>query len=288
MFDATARTRSNIARVPTHENTLSDQALARIVEITEAAAYADLLRAAPSEWRCVAEETDGGWLLAAPALDVLLFNRIIGSGLHGPARRSELRALVERLRSAGVQNYGVQLSPAAAPEAVSTWLAEWDLVPRDRWTKVYRAADAVTDAETNLRIEPAGIEQANAFAEVATAGFGMPREWRPWIGSAVGRPRWHHYLAWSDDEPVAGAALFVHGDVGWLGVASTLPAARRCGAQSALMAKRLVDGRRLGCRWFVTETGEDTAARPNPSFRNMIRAGFAVAYHRQNFMLPKM
>ena len=36
------------------------------------------------------------------------------------------------------------------------------------------------------------------------------------------------------------------------------------------------------------ETGEDTSARPNPSFRNMIRAGFTVAYHRQNFMSPKM
>jgi hypothetical protein len=51
------------------------------------------------------------------------------------------------------------------------------------------------------------------------------------------------------------------------------------------MARRIEDGRALGCRWFVTETGEDAPARPNPSFRNMIRAGFRLAYHRVNFMI---
>jgi hypothetical protein len=61
------------------------------------------------------------------------------------------------------------------------------------------------------------------------------------------------------------------------------PAAFRRGA---LMARRLEDGQNLGCHWFVTETGEDTPARPNPSFHNMLRAGFTVAYYRQNFMPP--
>ena len=126
--------------------------------------------------------------------------------------------------------------------------------------------------------------QAAAFAEVTTNGFGMPPQWRPWVASTVGRPQWHHYLAWSGDDAVAAGALFILGKVGWLGVASTVPTGRRCGAQGALMARRLEDGRNLGCDWFVTETGEDTPARPNPSFRNMMRAGFTVAYQRQNFM----
>ena len=170
---------------------------------------------------------------------------------------------------------------------MSTWLAEAGLSPRDRWTKVYRAGGAVTPVRTDLRIEPADLEQAAAFAEVTTNGFGMPPQWRPWIAATVGRPQWRHYLAWSGNDPVAAGALFIHGDVGWLGVASTLPAARRRGAQGALMARRLEAGWSLGCRWFVTETGEDTPARPNPSFRNMMRDGFTVAYHRQNFMPPR-
>lgn len=259
-----------------------------MVETTEAAAYADLLLCAPPEWQCVAEETDAGWLLFAPKVDALLFNRVVGCGVTVPGARAQVRASIARLRSAGVRNYGVQLSPAAEPDAIGIWLAEEGLTPRDRWTKVYRPAGPASDVPTDLRIESAGLEQADTFAEVTTNGFGMPPEWRRWIAASVGRPRWHHYIAWSGNDPVAAAALFVHGDVGWLGIASTLPAARRRGAQGALMARRLNDGCSLGCRWFVTETGEDMPSRPNPSFRNMLRADFIVAYHRQNFMPPKV
>jgi len=104
--------------------------------------------------------------------------------------------------------------------------------------------------------------------------------------ATVGRPGWRHYMAWDGDTPAAVAALHVHGQVGWLGVAATLPAMRRRGAQGALMARRIRDGAALGCRWFVTETGQDRPDKPNPSFHNMMRTGFAVAYHRPNFMLP--
>lgn len=58
----------------------SPPAIAAVVELTEGAAYADLLHAAPPEWGCVAEETSCGWLLMAPPLDMLLFNRIVGCG----------------------------------------------------------------------------------------------------------------------------------------------------------------------------------------------------------------
>jgi len=52
------------------------------------------------------------------------------------------------------------------------------------------------------------------------------------------------------------------------------------------MARRLHDGTALGCRWFVTETGEDLAAKPNPSYHNMLRVGFRLAYQRPNYLLP--
>ena len=40
----------------------------------------------------------------------------------------------------------------------------------------------------------------------------------------------------------------------------------------------------LGYRWFVTETGEDLPTKPNPSFHNMLRAGFRLAYQRPNYL----
>lgn len=262
--------------------------MARVVEFAEAAACADMMHAAPHDFRCVGETAAGGWLLEAPSIDMLLFNRVLGCGLTAPVARDSLITLVARLRSSGHQNFGVQVSPSALPPEVPEWLAAEGLLPRDRWTKVIRDAEPATPVRTELRIEPVERRDASVFATVAISGFGMPVEWQPWLAALVGRPQWHTYVAYAGSEPVGAAALYVHRDVGWLGVASTLPAARRRGAQGALMARRIEDGRALGCRWFVTETGEETSERPNPSFRNMLRAGFQVAYHRQNYMPPKV
>ena len=263
---------------------LPDAAMARMLEATEGAAYAELLRAAPPQWGARAEQTPAGWLLLTPAVDLLLFNRLVGCGVDGAVSGEALDDAVGRLRSAGVRNWAVQLSPAAQPSSVREWLGAAGLTVRDRWAKVCRGDAPAAAVQTDLRVETVAADQAARYAEVTTAGFGMPPAFRPWLASMIGRPHWRHYLAWSGDEPVAAAALFVHGAAGWLGVASTLPAARRRGAQSALMARRIEDGRALGCRWFVTETGEDTPERPNPSYRNMLRAGFTLAYHRDNFM----
>jgi hypothetical protein len=261
-------------------------AIARMMELTEAVACADLLSAAPAEWRARGELTSAGWLLVTPAVDMLLFNRLVGCGIEHAAGQADVESAVARLREAGVRNYGVQLGPSAQPFELPAWLAGAGLAPRDRWAKVFRNGDPAVTVRTDLEIRDVEQRHAAAFAEVVAAGFGMPPAFHPWLAATVGRPHWRHYLAWDGKEPIAGAALFVHGDTGWLGVASTLPAARRRGAQSALMARRIEDGRALGCRWFVTETGEDTPARPNPSFRNMLRAGFVLGYHRVNYMPP--
>lgn len=263
---------------------LSAADLAPLLERAEADAYADLLRAAPAEWRCAADCTDGTWLLLAPPLDILLFNRVIGAGVHSPAREDDVLAWIDRYRRAGVRNFGVQVCPAAKPIELRTWLARAGLRSADRWTKVYRSNDPVAAPATDVQGTRVGHDDAPTFAAVTTDGFGMPATLRPWLASTVGRPGWRHYLAWHERRAIAGAALFVNGEVGWLGIASTVPAARRRGAQAALMARRLEDGRALGCRWFVTETGEELPGRPNPSFHNMMRAGFAVAYARENYL----
>ena len=259
--------------------------LAAVVELTEGAAYADLLHAAPPEWGCVAEETSCGWLLMAPPLDMLLFNRIVGCGIREPAPPTQLHDLLARFRDRGLRNFGVQLSPAALPSDLPRQLESQGLAVRDRWTKVHRGLGTPSAPHTAVGVEEIGSERAAAFAEVTTIGFGMPAQLRPWIASTVGRSGWRHYIASLDGAPIAAAALFVAGTVGWLGVASTLPQARRHGAQGALLARRVADASAMGCRHVITETSEQLPTRPNPSFRNMLRAGFTVVYHRPNYML---
>ena len=261
--------------------------LAAVVELTEGAAYADLLRAAPPEWGCIAEQTSCGWLLMAPPLDMLLFNRIVGCGIREPAREAELREMVGRFRDRGLRNFGVQPSPAASPPDLPEQIEALGLAVRDRWTKVIRGPGTANVPETTVIVEQIGPEHCAAFGEVTTKGFGMPAQLGPWIASTVGRPGWRHYLASLDGAPIGAAALFVADRVGWLGVASTLPQARRHGAQGALFARRVADASMMGCRYIVTETSEQLPDRPNPSFRNMLRAGFDVVYHRPNYMLAR-
>jgi hypothetical protein len=52
------------------------------------------------------------------------------------------------------------------------------------------------------------------------------------------------------------------------------------------MARRIAEGLGAGCRWVVTEGAEELGEKPNPSFHNMRRNGFQVAYFRENFALP--
>ena len=262
----------------------SARRLAELVEFGEADAYEDLFRHAPPDLRLSVMHSGGAVLLIAPLLPIVLFNRVIGLGLREPATEATVEAILKCFRTAGSRTFAVQLSPSAAPSDLPAWLRARGLPLRDNWAKVYRAAALDVVIPTDLRIERIDRAHAAAFAEISCTAFGMPAVMQPWLTAGVGRPGWAHYLAFDGETPVAGAALFVKGDVGWLGIASTLPAHRRRGAQGALMARRIRDAAELGCRWVVTETGEDTPEHPNPSYHNMLRTGFAMAYQRPNYI----
>ena len=266
---------------------LTDRQRAALVENTEAAAYADMFSAAPAALGLHARVTPSCTVLQAPGFDVLLLNRVLRVGVDAPLSEREIRHTIERFQKAGTKNFGIQLSPASQPAEIREWLTACGLQIRDAWTKVYRDAESDVVIATDLRIERARERDAELFGTLACQGFGMPAVLRPLMAATVGRPGWHHYIAWSGGEPGAVAALFVRDSAGWLGVAATLPAFRRRGAQGALMARRVRDAAALGCRWVVTETGQETPEQLNPSYRNMKRAGFADAYHRPNYMLPK-
>jgi hypothetical protein len=267
---------------------LSPQEIGRLVEFGEGEAWAEMLLSAPPEFAANfgihVERLDSAVVLVAEKLDSMLFNRVIGLGVMEPTREGTVDAIVALYQNAGIRNFAVQLSPTAQPSGLPAWLEARGLYRRDNWAKVYRPAGPPPVIPTDLCIECIGREHAAAFASVACSAFGMPDLLRPWFAATVGWPGWRHYLAWDGDVPVATGALFVRGKVGWLGVGSTLPSHRRRGAQGAIMAQRVRDGAESGCQWLVTETGEDVPDRPNPSYHNMLRTGFALAYPRPNYL----
>jgi hypothetical protein len=232
----------------------------------------------------VAKQSGSAWITMLARLDWTFFNRIVGLGIKQPVIEAELDKAAEIFQAAGCKNYMVQLSPQAQPPEIPTWLERRGFKVSSNWAKVYRGNEPPIGVKTSLRVEEVGDEYAEAYANVALTAFGMPQELKPFVSGLFGKPGWHLYLAFDTDQPASAGAMYVSGETAWLGFGSTLAQYRNQGGQGALFARRIQDGISLGCKWFVTETGEDKPDHPNPSYHNMIRHGFRLAYLRPNYV----
>lgn len=262
--------------------------LTRALEQVEATVWTDLYRAATPD-DVDSSELDvttvgAATVMTAGLVDVLGFNRVVGLGIGTPATEAMLNAILAHYDAAAVPRFFVQLSPAAIPAALFDWIRRRGLRHYNNWVKLFRRVGNSPEAPTDLRIERVGPEHAGAIADLLVPAFDWPDAVRPWMTQIVGRPGWHHYIAFDGDTPAATAALHVTGRYGYLGPAATHPDFRRRGAQSALIARRLRDAADLDCEMLISETAEDHPDDPSPSFRNMRRAGFQVAYVRPNYI----
>jgi GNAT superfamily N-acetyltransferase len=89
------------------------------------------------------------------------------------------------------------------------------------------------------------------------------------------------YVACLDGRLVAGAALRLSEGVAQLCGSATLPAYRRRGIQSALLARRLADSGRAGCDLAVVTTQPGSKSQ-----QNVQRRGFELLYTRAILVAP--
>ena len=254
------------------------------LEAAEAEAWTALFAAAPPPFAsAVGLETQrfGPTVLTAAArIDDIQFNRLWALADDTTA----VDHAVDRFKEIGVRNALVQIAPgpyAAICErrAVALGLGRFK---RD-WAKFRRDARPAEARAGAPPVELVTPENAQAFAETALAGFRMPPQLGGWLAALPGAPGWRCYLALEDGRPIGAGALHLQGDTGWLGIGATRPDARGRGAQSALLARRIADGASLGARTFVTETGVPLPGEAGPSYANIQRAGFEIAYLRPNW-----
>ena len=254
------------------------------VERAELAAFADIMAAVPAD---VAAQIGAGSQRVGEALCGVLrgapqateLNRVAALGLAAPATDADLDAVAAFY---GDAPHAVSLAPEAEPADLAARLAARGYEPGYPWVKFVRDADPDASAPTELRIEQVGANGAWHFASVVAGGFGMPPAMARWLAHLPGRPGWICLVAYDGDAPVGGGALLIDGETGWLGLGATLPEARGRGAQSAILAERIALAARAGCRTVTTETGAREPGRPERSYRNILRAGFAEAYVRPN------
>jgi len=267
---------------------LSPEELAELVEFGEIEGWTNMYQFAPSEfvkkYRLEAKQLGSAWVYMIPELDMRLFNRIVGLGIREYATETQLDDAIDILQKAGCKNFMIPVSPMAQPDQVTDWLEARGFINMYSWVKMCRGDEPASSSSTDLKIISIGNEHADAFADVALTAFKMPSDFRSFIRGLVGKPGWRHYLGYDGEQPVSAAAMFVKDENGHLGWAGTLDSHRKRGGQGAMFEHRIKDGLALGCKWFVTETWQETSEDPNPSYHNMLRAGFKLAYVRPNYV----
>lgn len=259
------------------------------LERAELAAFTDLYRAASPDvvdaaGLSVAVVHDAV-VLAASRIDVLALNRAIGIGLNGPLPSAALDDILDVLARRGSPRFFVPVAPVKGHGELARALAARGMRHYNNWVRLSReVTDIPTQATTDLDVREIDRSSARAFGEIVSAAFGYPPAVAPLAGQAVGRPGWRHYLAYDGETPVASAAMYIAGEAAWFGFAATDAAHRKRGAQQALVAQRLRDAAAVGCSRVSVETAEDGVLKDAPSFRNLRRLGFEIAYTRPNYL----
>jgi hypothetical protein len=269
------------------ELSIDDNELARMGEFVEACAWEDYYLAAPEyiQWEqgLHIDHLGSALVLSLTRSDDPFYSRVLGLGLVEPVEEWMIDELMEYIFDTGTKYFTVHICPQTQPDDVHDWLRWRGFWQADRHAKFIYDNPHPKLYTGDLRIELTGADYADAFAFVTTQAFGIQDYIFPWMKACVGRPNWYHYTAWDDYQPIAAGALYVCGEIGWLGHGSTLPSHRRRGAQAAILSRRLEDGLAAGCKWFISDTKEDTPEDPSPSYRNMLRNGFKLAYYRWNY-----
>jgi GNAT superfamily N-acetyltransferase len=262
--------------------------LARRVEMAEANAGRECAEACHRlhpEYSIAVAEIAGGIAVFA-GIDSPV-TQAVGLGLHGAVSDAELYALGEFFHSRKAPA-AIELCPL-----VDTSLYEKFGARNYRLLEVsnvlmlddLKAARIADNLPPGVTIRVATPEESKLWTRTVTQGFAehfpVTQAMLDLMEGFYYRSTACCYLAFVDGDIAGGAAVSAQQGVCGLFGASTLPAFRRRGVQSALLATRLAWARERDCDLAVSITQPGSI-----SHRNIERSGFRVAYTRTKLILP--
>lgn len=209
--------------------------------------------------------------------------QVFGLGLSQPVTAELLQSLEDFFTERGAPT-DHDLSPLGGVPAAAL-LARRGYVPIEYSNVLCQSLDgwAPVPAASGIQVHRVSEREAGVWAETGARGwsdvFAFPGlvELNRMIAAREGACC---FLATIGGSPVAAGALFVHQRVALLAGASTVPAARRRGAQFALLQARLRFARDLGCDLAMMCAEPGSASQ-----RNAGRNGFHIAYTRTKWRL---
>jgi GNAT superfamily N-acetyltransferase len=259
-----------------------DLDLARRVEMAEAyagSACAEACQCFHPEHAVAIEEIAGGVAVFAGVDSPI--TQAIGVGLHGPVSDAEVDALGAFFHSRNAPA-AIELCPLVDISVYEKFAARnyhllelTDVLILDDLT----AAGMPGTMSPGVTVRVSEPYEAKLWTQTVAEGFAehypVTKAILDVMEGFYGRCDACFFLAFVDGSVAGGGGVFAGQGVGGLFGASTLPAFRRRGVQSALLAARLAWAREKGCDLAVS------FARPGSiSHRNIERTGFRVAYTR--------
>jgi GNAT superfamily N-acetyltransferase len=261
--------------------------LARRIELAEAHAAvegAETLRRLRPESGAAVERIAGGFAVYCGANSPI--TQAVGLGLDGPVSEEEFDHLEHFYRSRK-EPVRVEACPLADPSFIEQFGKRGYRVTE--FTNVMTLPlDASSDEDSRpeppagMSIEKIGREQIDLWTLTVTQGFSedfpVAEEILEVMKMFALSPSAECYLARIDGKVAGGGTLAIRNGVAGLFGASTLPAFRNRGVQTALLHARLSRARGAGCDLAAC------LARPgSTSQRNIVRRGFFVLYTRVKF-----
>jgi GNAT superfamily N-acetyltransferase len=204
-----------------------------------------------------------------------------GLGISEAITAEHMDTIEEFFRSRGAEVFH-EVCPLCDP---SVWqlIKERNYQPVEFSNVLFRpiSVDLRLDGSRNEDIKVRIVEknEVNLWAQTSSEGwseFGEIADFLRELNQVVAyRKNGLSFLAELDGKPIGTGVLMIAGDVALLAGASTIPAARRQGAQLAMLEDRLRYAAAQGCTiaMIVTEPGSG-------SQRNAERHGFRIAYTR--------
>ena len=259
----------------------SDLALARRLERTEAhgnAAFVEARAQAFPDSGAKWIDVDGTYaMFDGPTSPI---SQTFGLGMFHPLTAERLDRIETFLKGRGADVFH-EVSPLADPTTFAL-LNERGYRPIEFTSVLFRPInpDVVLSASPNrnVKVRVTSENEKALWSDVAFEGWSEFTELSDFLrdmGKVHACSRSPSFLAELDDQPIATGMLTIHEGVALLAGASTIPTARRQGAQLALLEARLRYGAEQGCDIAMM------AALPgSASQRNAERHGFRIAYTR--------
>ena len=266
----------------------ADIDLARRLERTEAQGSVNFIEARVKAF----PEMGAQWIEVAGAYAMLdapgsPLSQTFGLGAFQPISAEELDRIEDFFRSNDADIFH-DVCPLA-DNSVFELIRERGYKPVEFSNVLYRpiTPDLRLHATRNERIaiRVVGKDEVELWTQTSFEGWSEFPEYADFfrdLAKVFAHSKGPSFLAELEGKPIATGALTIHGDVALLAGASTIPDARRQGAQLALLEERLRYAATQGCTVAMMVSLPGSGSQ-----RNAERHGFRIAYTRTKWHLSK-